>query len=244
MSLLQYHWDPEKYIRLVEGTSDPILQDYMKTEIEYIIRNVKMPSSKTFVEVGAGYGRVIPQLSKIGKNVLAVEINKKMLKELKKRAKNFTNVTIIEGDANQLTKLLSKYNDIIEKPVLLSLQNTLGTIIGDPYNVLAEMKKIAIMKKGEIIISLFCQESLKDWGVKMYKSLQEMVGEIDIRKTDFTRGIFISKTGYKSKWWTLEERKDFEKRLDGKISILSRTPYFYIIHSQYTQNKKVYKKQN
>jgi SAM-dependent methyltransferase len=238
MSLLKYHWDPEKYIKLVEETDDPVLQDYMKTEIDYIVGNVRMPSSKTFIDVGAGYGRVVPQLSRIGKSVIAVEMDKKMLKELRKRAKKLPNVTVMEGDANHLTRLLSKYEKIIEKPVLLSLQNTLGTIIGNPYKVLAEMKKIATTKNGEIIISLFCQESLKDWGVKMYKSLREMVGEIDFKKTDFTRGIFISKTGYKSKWWTLEERKDFEKRLDGKISTLSRKPYFYIIHSQYNRNKR------
>jgi 16S rRNA A1518/A1519 N6-dimethyltransferase RsmA/KsgA/DIM1 with predicted DNA glycosylase/AP lyase activity len=142
-----YNWNPEKYIKVIEKTDDPIFQDYMKTEIEYIIKNVENPSNKTFIDVGAGYGRVVHWLSKIGKNVIAVEIDKKMLKELKKRSKKLSNVIVIEGDANELTRILSKYNYLIENPVLISLQNTFGTLIGNPYKVLEEMKKIATMKK-------------------------------------------------------------------------------------------------
>jgi len=231
--LPKYHWIPEKYITLVEKTNNPILREYMKTEIDYIVKNIESPSLKTFIEVGAGYGRVLSQLSKLGKNVIAVEIDKKMLQELKQRTKKLPNVIIIEGDANQLTRLLFKYEDVIEKPVLLSLQNTLGTAIGDPYKILSEMKRVAIAKNGEVIISLLCQESLKDWGIKMYASLQSMVGEIDVQNTNFNLGIFISKRNYRSKWWTAEERADFKKRLNRKISILSKVPYFYIIHSRY-----------
>ena len=233
MNSLQYHWTPEKYIKLVEKTKDPILQEYMKTEIDYIIRNVQNAASKTFIDVGAGYGRVIPQLSKLARNIIAVEIDKKMVGELKKRVKKLSNVTVVEGDVNQLTRLLKGCSDIIKKPVLLSLQNTLGTAIGDPYKIVSEMKKVAIMKNGEIVLSLFCQESLKSWGIKMYAGIQSMVGKIDSQKTDFYRGIFMSKTGYKSKWWTAKERDDFKKKLNGKISTLSKIPYFYIIYSQY-----------
>lgn len=229
----KYRWSPEKYIKLVEKTRDLILREYMDAEIEYILKNVQNPNLKTFIDVGAGYGRVISQLSKIGKNVIAVEINKKMLKELQKSAERLKNVTVIKGDANYLTKLLKKYDKMIEKPVLLSLQNTLGTAIGDPYKILLEMKQIAVAKKGEIILSLFCQESLKSWGVKMYASLKSMVGKIDNEKTDFNKGVFVSETGYRSKWWTTKERINFKNRLKGEISILSRLPYFCIIHSRY-----------
>ena len=217
----------EKYIKLVENIDDSILQSHMKAEVD-IISKIKDSKNKTFIDLGSGYGRIFPDLVKIARNVVSIDINPDMLKELKERTKIYKNAMVIEGDIQQLSSLLEKAD--VKNPVLLLTQNTLGTIEGDYRKVLFEMKTVAQKYKGEIIISLFRQESLKDWGIKMYSKIQEMVGEPDLQKTDFRKGIFISKTGYEAKWWNLIEIEEIKNYFGGEIASEVLTPYFIIIH--------------
>ena len=217
----------EKYIKLVENIDDSILQSHMKAEV-CVISKVKDSKKKTFIDLGAGYGRILQDLVKIARNVISIDINLDMLKELKRRTKKYKNAKVIEGDIQELQKLLEKAD--VKNPVLLLTQNTLGTIEGDYKKVLSEMKAVAQKYKGEIIISLFRQESLKDWGIKMYSKIQEMVGNPDLQKIDFKKGIFISKTGYEAKWWNLTEIEEIKNYFGGEIVNEILTPYFSIIH--------------
>ena len=227
---MEHSWEPSKYVEFVEKTPCPSIQDYMKVEFS-IISKVENPKEKTFIEVGAGPGRVIPQLSKIAKQVIAVEIDKKMLNELKKQENQYPNIAVIDGDAQNLSELLKDFN--IKKPVVLSLQNTLGTPTGDPFKILSEMIKLAKNNNGEIIISLLIQEGLKDYGMQFYVNAQEMVGEVDLEKTDFQKGIFISKTGYRSHWWRPEERTELANIVGGTKIAEITGKCFYILHSKY-----------
>lgn len=81
-----YHWSADKYIRLVEHTQNPMLDEYQRVEANYIAEKIENPKSKTFVDVGAGYGRILPQIAKVAKEVLAVELDGEMLGELQRRA--------------------------------------------------------------------------------------------------------------------------------------------------------------
>ncbi|MBD3252290.1 hypothetical protein GF386_00990 [Candidatus Pacearchaeota archaeon] len=132
-----------------------------------------------------------------------------MLSELKKRSSEFKNTKVIQGDITKLSEILEKED--IKNPVLMLVQNTLETIEGDWKKVLEEMKKIAEKYHGEIIISFFRQEALKNWGIDLYSSISEMTGEPDLEKTEFDRGIFVSKKGYTSKWRSREEIQDIKK---------------------------------
>jgi ubiquinone/menaquinone biosynthesis C-methylase UbiE len=227
---MEYDWKTEKYIKLVEKTSNLFLQEYMRVELEYITNKIENSKDKTFIDVGAGYGRVIPELSIIAKNVLAVELDKQMLAELKKRAPQYQNVSVVECDAQELSNNLKNFN--IDKPVVLCLQNSLGTPYGDPYKIISEMVNIA-QNNGELIISLFTQEGLKDCGISIYSSVSELTGEPDLEKTDFINGNFVSKTGYRSHWWRLEEREKILKMLGGSLVAEVKGNCFYILHIKY-----------
>ena len=217
----------EQYIKLVEKIDDPILQSHMKAEIE-VISKVKDSEIKTFIDLGAGHGRILPDLAKIARNVISIEINPDMLVELKRRTKMYNNASVIEGNMQELSRLLEKSD--VQNPVLLIIQNTLGTIEGDYKKVLSEMKTVAKRYKGEVILSFFRHEALKDWGIKLYSTIKEMVGEPDLEKTDLEKGLFISKTDYTAKWWTLAEIEEIKDFFDGKVVKEVLAPNFAIIH--------------
>lgn len=227
---MEYDWNTEQYIKLVENTKNPFLQEYERVELDYIINKIENSKEKIFIDVGAGYGRVIPKLSAFAKKVLAIEIDKQMLAELKKRVPQYENVSIVECDAQELSKSLKDFN--IKNPVVICLQNSLGTPHGDSYKIISEMTKVA-QNKGELIISLFIQEGLKDYGVPIYNSASGLVGEPDLEKTDFVNGNFVSKTGYISHWFKPEEREKILKIVGGTVIAEIKGNCFYILHVRY-----------
>ena len=226
-----YNWSPQKYIELVENTSNSKLKEYEEKELEYITTKIPALKTSTIIDVGAGYGRILPHLAPLTQNIVAVDINHNMFGELKRRTMKYPNVTAIQGDASYLSKLLNRTK--LTAPVILSLQNSLGTWEGDPKKIIAEMKKIAHERQGEVIISLHRQKALKTYGIEMFKSVEALVGKIDLRKTDFKKRIFRSKTGYLSKWWNDSEVKEIIKRLGGKKIKKIENPNFIIINVVY-----------
>lgn len=205
----------DQYLELMGNTEDPVIKKNMSAELS-VISKVENPKSKTFIDMGAGYGRVTSFLSEKGKNVIAIEINAGMLVGLHEFAKTHDNVIVVNDDFNHLSKVVEAQE--VSHPVLLLLQNTFGTIEGGKHdNVLKEMKAVASKHNGEIIISLFRQEAMSSWGSIFYNNLKEMVGEINPNKTDFNNGIFTSKTGYVSKWNNTGQIRQMISYFNGNI---------------------------
>jgi len=101
-----YDWSVEEYINLVENTQNPILKAYEQAELDYI-SSIPDLSRKTVIDVGAGYGRVLPHIAPpITRNVIAVEINDEMFQELQKRTAKFSNAVAVKGDANNVIWLI------------------------------------------------------------------------------------------------------------------------------------------
>lgn len=226
-----YIWSPQKYIDQVENTKNPMLAEYQKVERESITSRITHPYSKTFVDIGAGYGRVLGDLVGIAKRVIAVELDTQMSSELKRRAKSFTNVEVIVGNANKLDRLLDGKN--LERPVFLILQNSLGTWKGDWRNVLKQVKRLAQTNQGEVIISVWRQEGFEKFAIDLYSGVNGIVGEPDIDNCDFDRGIFRSKSGFQSQWWMRGQREKMKEILGGRVIEEVEYPAFDIFHIQY-----------
>jgi SAM-dependent methyltransferase len=127
----------EKYRSLVEETRDPRLRNFMDKELAFIAR-VPHAQRRTFVDLGAGHGRVVGDLAQLGGNVIAIEINPDMYRGLAERAASFPNVKTVCGDILELGHLLE--DETIVQPVFLILQNSLGTIEGDYGELLSVVR--------------------------------------------------------------------------------------------------------
>lgn len=223
-------FEAEKYKRLVEEWDDPVIQRHEEDEIK-LIKNIRDSKQRTFIDLGAGYGRVLPKTAEIAGNVIAIEINPNMYNELEKRALHYENVEVVLGDIIHLETLLKEKD--VREPVLLVLQNTLGTIEGNYRDVLEQMRLVVEKYQGDVVLSLYRQQALRGWGIMTYEHGQEMNGEPDLEKTDFNKGFFISKTGYTSKWWTDEEIEGFKSFFGGKLLQQIKEDQYWIFQSSY-----------
>src|SRR3989344_6224151 len=200
------NYTAENYKELVTDIDDEILQRFMREEQEFIA-GVENAKTRTFVDLGAGYGRVVPFLSSIAHDVVAIEINPEMYTGLQQTATGLPNVKAIQGDFLKLDEILPSD---ISRPVFLILQNSLGTIEGgDGFQVVDLVAQEAARSNGSLILALLRAPALRAWGVSMYGKLQPMVGNVDMTKSAFDKGLMITDTGYTSKWWTDEEINEF-----------------------------------
>jgi SAM-dependent methyltransferase len=201
------NYTAESYKELVADIDDEILQRFMSAEHEFI-RGVEDSEKRTFVDLGAGYGRVVPFLSFISRDVVAIEINPEMFRGLEETASKLPNVTAIKGDFLLIDRLLPQD---LARPVFLILQNSLGTIEGGDGTQLVDIvAREAAKRNGSLVLALLRQPALRDWGVSMYGKLEPMVGKVDMDKSDFEEGLMVTDTGYTSKWWTDEDIEGFK----------------------------------
>ena len=62
-SSLKYTWSVPDYIKSVENSSHPLIKGYEQAEIDFLTASIENLEMKTFIDVGAGYGRVLPHFA-------------------------------------------------------------------------------------------------------------------------------------------------------------------------------------
>ena len=73
----KYH--PKKYIEFVEQLQDSVLDKYMEHEIAFI-NDILKKKSYHVLDLGAGYGRIIPKIKNNTERITAIEIDSEMFK--------------------------------------------------------------------------------------------------------------------------------------------------------------------
>lgn len=230
MSNNHYRWSAQAYIDEVENGSDQGLQEYQAREIKFVKDSVKNPEEKTFIDVGAGYGRAIPHFAPTADKVIAVEIDDDLLSALTSVADQHPNVEVVVKSGDNLASII---DGSVSRPVILSLQNTLGPWDGIRDTAIDAMRQVAEPRRGEIIISLFCRESLVDWGIPMYATVNTLLGNYDPKKSDIDNGLFATDTDYTSHWFSKSEREDIKKQLGGTLINEIEDHKFHIFHIAY-----------
>lgn len=223
------NYTAKKYEKLVENIQDKILQRYMLEEASFI-KGINNIEKKTIIDLGAGYGRLLPIIAPFAKKVIAIEINHNMTEELIVRSLNYKNVEVIEGDFFKLENLLPM--DLID-PVFLIAQNSLGTLENGIYkDLLTLVAKEARKRNGELILSLLRQGALEEYGITMYRKLKEMVGNVDLERSDFRKGILVTDSGYSTKWWNEKEIEDFKKM--GRLVRALKNMNWYLLELSFS----------
>ncbi len=170
-------------------------QKYINDEMRLL--RTKLNIKSQILEAGVGIGRLIPKIAPFVKEFIGIDNAHLMLKESRRVAKNFSNVKILQGDLEDISKMFPlKYFDFS-----LCVWNTLGNVKDEVQT----LKQISQVTKKSIFISVYLKGTLEDrknWyktvGIKIFK-----INEVD--------EIFYSESGLKSKSYSLEDMKKIAK---------------------------------
>lgn len=177
-------------------------QEYIKQETRLLKNEV---SGKTSVlEAGVGNGRIIPAVAPKVKRLIGIDSSDVLLREAILKSKRYQNVQIINGYLENLGKIFPKSHFDLS----LCIWNTLGNV-KDETKVLKELRKVT---SGEIIITVYLKGTLKN-RLNWYKTLG-----IKIDKVDREKEIFYTKSGLRSKSYSIQDMVELADQSGLKIT--------------------------
>jgi ubiquinone/menaquinone biosynthesis C-methylase UbiE len=178
------------------------VRQYLDAEISHIQK--KIDPGNLILELGCGYGRIIPQISKQGRFVIGIDTSLSSLQLAQQFLKKISNQALFQMDAVRLGFGDKTFDRVI------CIQNGISAFHVDPASLIKE--SIRVIKPGGII--WFSTYSEKFWHHRLewfrLQSQSGLIGEIDDGKTG--NGVIICKDGFRA---TTFGREAFEALLSG-----------------------------
>ena len=181
----------------VYDTKIPRVRQYLDKEIDFVRKRLR--GSENVLEVGAGYGRILKELSHSAKSFVGIDVSEGSIEFGKEYLKELPNVRLEVMDVHRL--------DFVEVfDVALCLQNGLSALKGEPIDLI-KISLRALLKGGKAYFSTY---STKFWRHRLAWFQEQadkgLLGEIDREQTK--DGVIVCKNGFRAVIFT---EKDFVK---------------------------------
>lgn len=178
----------------VYQTDIPRIRQYLQAEIDYVKRDLR--GNERILEIGAGYGRIMKELSSSAASVTGVDISENSVQLGKEYLSSCGNCTLLSMDAHHLT-----FNG--EFDVALCLQNGLSAVKGNPSGLIEGC--MAALKAGGV--AYFSTYSEKIWETRLdwfrEQAKKGLLGDLDEEKTK--NGVIICKDGFRADTFSQQE---------------------------------------
>ena len=169
----------------VYQTKIPQVIDYLRSEIEFVREH--LGGNETALELGAGYGRIMKELSPSVRRITGIDVSEHSVALGREYLKDLANCTVETMDAHTLA-----FNE--EFDVVLCLQNGLSAMKGNPENLIR--RSLRVLAPGGT--AFFSSYSLKFWEHRLAwfqeQAEKGLLGEIDMEKTG--NGRIVCKDGF------------------------------------------------
>lgn len=212
----------QKLLNVYE-TKIPRVQRYLDAEISFIRDN--LTGSERILELGAGYGRIVKELSGNCMSIVGVDISDENVSLGKEYLKDIPNAEIITMDVNKLT-LQEKFDAV------LCLQNGLSAMKITSSDLIKKILDM-VVSDGKVYFSTY-SEKFWDYRLMWFEEQADkgLLGELDLDKTK--NGIIICKDGFKAVTHT---SKDLEAigLLSGheyEVKEVDESSIFLVIHKK------------
>ncbi len=186
--MIDYYSDKLSAERLkrVYEIAPPRVQQYFEAEINHVLKNIR--SGDMVLDLGCGFGRIVPKLARLAKSVVSIDTSFESLLMGKEMLSSISNCHLLQMNAIKLA-----FPDNIFD-VVVCIQNGISAFHVDQKELIRE--SIRVIKPGGKI--LFSSYSEKFWNHRLewfrLQSAAGLLGEIDYEKT--RNGMIVSKDGF------------------------------------------------
>lgn len=162
------------------------VKEYFDAEVNHVLQYIR-PSSLV-LELGCGYGRILPSLDRKAKSVIGIDTSFASLFHGQEMLKDLSNCFLIQMNAIQLA-----FHDSIFD-IVVCIQNGISAFHVDQKKLILE--SLRVTKPNGIV--LFSSYSEKFWDDRLewfrLQSTFDLLGEIDFEKT--FNGQIVCKDGF------------------------------------------------
>lgn len=164
----------------------PRVQQYLAAEISYVTAKIK--AGDRVLDLGCGFGRVMPELSLKTEKVVGIDNSVSSLILAREKIRNFPNCSLVQANALQLSFKNNSFD------LVVCIQNGISAFHVDQKKLIKE--SIRVTKSNGIV--LFSGYSDKFWKHRLewfqLQADEGLLGEIDYEKTQ--NGVIICKDGF------------------------------------------------
>jgi len=186
------------------------VRQYLDAETAHVVGKIK--PGDTVLDLGCGYGRIIPHLAKKAKAVIGIDSSIESLRLGRETLINIPNHYLFCMDAASLGFEKNVFD------VVICIQNGISAFHVDQTRLISESVRVA--KPGGII--LYSSYSDKFWADRLewfeLQAKEKLLGEIDYQKTG--DGLIVCKDGFTATTLSAENFHLLTAGLNAKVKII------------------------
>lgn len=196
-------------LKRVYEMATPRVQQYFEAEVNYVME--KIHNNDSVLDLGCGYGRIIPFLSRRARSVVGIDTSLSSLLMGKEMLSGISNYNLLQMDALHLGFRDNSFD------VVVCIQNGISAFHVDQKELMKET--IRVTKPGGKI--LFSSYAEKFWNHRLewfrLQSEAGLLGEIDYEKTQ--DGVIVCKDGFTATTASPEQFLSLASKLNVETKI-------------------------
>jgi 2-polyprenyl-6-hydroxyphenyl methylase/3-demethylubiquinone-9 3-methyltransferase len=175
-------------LKKVYDIASPRIRQYLEAELNHVLE--KIHPRDNVIELGCGYGRILPKLAASAKWITGIDTSISSLMLAKKILGATPNCSLYQMDASRLGFRDHVYDCVV------CVQNGISAFQVDQMTLISESMRVT--KPGGMV--MFSTYSEKFWNHRLQwfqqQSERRLLGEIDYNKT--SDGVIVCKDGFTS----------------------------------------------
>jgi len=197
-------------LKMCYEIATPRVKRYLEAELNHVLCSVH--SGDSVLELGCGYGRILPQLAGKAKLVIGIDISFASLQLGRKMMGGIPNCLLLQMDAAELA-FRSRVFDLV-----VCIQNGISAFRVDWNDLIRESIRVTRLG-GTAVFSSYSDKFWKD-RIEWFQLQSEagLLGEIDYERT--RNGDIICKDGFIATTVTQEQFMDLTSGLDADVSVV------------------------
>jgi 2-polyprenyl-6-hydroxyphenyl methylase/3-demethylubiquinone-9 3-methyltransferase len=194
----------------VYALAPPRIRQYLDAEVRYVLGHI--PQRSSVLELGCGYGRILPRLAGRSRMLVGIDTSQASLRRGRKIIGNPVNIPLARMDAVRLGFADGVFDAVV------GIQNAISAFHVDRRELLAESVRVA-KPGGRILFSSYTE---KIWPARLewfrLQARAGLLGEIDEEQTE--NGRIVCKDGFTASTVGPEEFRSLTASLgDVDVSI-------------------------
>jgi 2-polyprenyl-6-hydroxyphenyl methylase/3-demethylubiquinone-9 3-methyltransferase len=200
----------------------PRIQGYLRAELDFVLDRIS--AEGWTLDLGCGYGRIIPDLLKKARGVVGIDNSLPNLAFAGPYLKGFDRFSLLAMDAGRLGFGPGVFSNVV------CIQNGISAFKVEPSQLLKEAVRVT-RPDGRILFSTYADafwEDRLDWF--RLQARQGLVGEIDEDKTQ--RGTIACRDSFRATTFSPDNFRDLARELDVEVEIaeVDGSSLFCLVH--------------
>jgi len=187
----------------------PRVQKYLKAETAFVLDHIS--SAGRTLDLGCGYGRIIPDLLRKSRNVVGVDISRPNLEFAVRCLQGREHFQLLVMDAARLGFPSGLFSNVV------CIQNGISAFKVDPGRLINEALRVC-RRNGIVLFSTYADsfwEDRLDWF--RIQAQHGLLGEIDEKRT--RRGLIICRDGFRATTFSADDFTQLTRGLDAEVKI-------------------------